>query len=79
MGDYGSLGAYTFSGTSSKLPIRSVVLNGSSTKGNHLQSWTIKADDAIKNIVIEFSSNGVNFTPLPSLTGISNKFSYKSY
>ena len=56
-----------------------MVLNGSTTKGNHLLSWTIKADEAIKNIVIEFSSNGVNFTPLPSLTGISNKFSYKPY
>ena len=56
-----------------------MVLNGSTTKGNHLLSWTIKADEAIKNIVIEFSSNGVNFTPLPSLTGISNKFWYKPY
>lgn len=56
-----------------------MVLNGSTTKGNHLLSWIIKADEAIKNIVIESSSNGVNFTPLASLTGISNKFSYKPY
>ncbi len=79
IGDYGSLGAYTFSGTSSALPIRSVVLNGSTTKGNHSLSWTIKADEAIKNIVLESSSNGVNFTPLASLTGISTKFSYNPY
>ncbi len=79
IGDYGSLGSYTFSGTSSALPIRSVVLSGNSNKGIHSLNWAIKADEPIKSIVLELSSNGTGFTSLSNLNAATNKFSYNPY
>jgi hypothetical protein len=79
VGDYGSLGGYTFAGTSSALPIRSVVLSGNTNKGNHLLSWNIRADEAIKNIVVESSVNGISFSSLSNFNGTTNKFSYSPY
>jgi hypothetical protein len=79
VGDYGSLGGYTFAGTSSALPIHSVVLSGNASKGNHSLSWNIKADEAIKSIVVESSSNGISFSSLSNFNGTTNKFSYSPY
>jgi hypothetical protein len=79
IGDYGSLGAYTFSGTSSALPIHSVVLSGNTNKGTHLLNWAIKSDESIKNIVVESSANGISFAALSSFAPTSNKFSYNPY
>jgi hypothetical protein len=79
VGNYGSLGAYTISGTSGALPIHDVSLSGNADKGKHNLNWKITADEAIRTIIIETSTNGVNFKPLTSVPGASVKYSYSSY
>ncbi len=76
--DYGSLGSYTISGTFSPagvLPIRDVALTGKTDKNIHTLSWNIIADEAIKTIVVESSTDGRNFTKLATLGGLEKTFS----
>jgi hypothetical protein len=61
IGEYGSLGSYTFTGTNSALPIKDVALSGNSLNGKHNLNWNIITDDPIKNIIVERSSDAVHF------------------
>ena len=79
VGEYGSLGSYTFSGASGPLPIHDVTLSGNTDKGKHNLNWKITADEPIRTIVIESSTDGINYRPLASVTPTSTKFSYASY
>jgi hypothetical protein len=79
VGDYGSLGAYTIGGTISSLPIRSVILSGNVDKSKHNLSWKIIADEAIKEVVVESSSNAVSFKSLASLNASTSKFTSTPY
>jgi hypothetical protein len=79
VGDYGSLGSYTINGTINSLPISSVVLNGTIEKNKHNLNWKIIADEAIKEIVVESSKNGINFNSLASVNTISTKYSTPNY
>lgn len=77
--EYGSLGSYTISGSfspSGVLPIREVALSGKADKNSHTLSWNIIADEPIKTIVIESSTDGRNFTRLTTLDGKEKNFSY---
>lgn len=67
IGEYGSLGAYTFSGINSALPIKAVTLNGNNLNGTHNLNWSIITDDPIKTITVENSTDGVNFSNVAQL------------
>lgn len=80
VGEYGSLGSYTLSGTSGALPIHSVVLNGTIDNNNkHSLGWNIIADEPIKSIVVELSADGTNFQPLTYAGAGTSKFTYQPY
>jgi len=76
IGEYGSLGAYTLSGTGGPLPIHDVALVGSVDKNTHNLNWNIISDEPIKSITVESSSNGVVFNKLSSVAANATKFSY---
>jgi len=79
IGEYGSLGAYTISGSFGALPIHDVKLEGATDKGRHNLAWNIIADEPIKEIGIETSTDGINFKTLTSVGGTANKFGYLPY
>jgi hypothetical protein len=76
---YGSLGAYTISGTTGALPIHDVRLSGTTDKNKHILNWKIIADEPIKTIEIETSANGSSFNALTTVTPSADKFSYLPY
>lgn len=67
IGEYGSLGAYTFTGLSNALPIKAVTLTGNILNGTHNLGWSIITDDPIKTITVESSSNGTTFNAVAQL------------
>lgn len=77
VGDYGSLGSYSISATSgSTLPIHSVSLMGQVDKNKHNLNWSIVADEAIRSIEVESSSDGVHFTNLFDAAINAKNFNY---
>lgn len=76
IGEYGSLGSYTISGTLGALPIHDVALTGLVNKGNHNLNWNITADEPIKSIDVESSNDGLLFSKLTTVAANSTKFSY---
>jgi hypothetical protein len=62
IGEYGSLGAYTFTGLTSALPIKNVSLSGNNLNGKHNLSWSIITDDPIKTITVQSSADGIHFS-----------------
>lgn len=79
IGSYGSLGSYTISGSFSGLPIHEVKLSGTSEKNKHNLSWNIIADEPIKSIEVQMSTDGTSFDALTSVAAASTKFSYQPY
>ena len=79
IGAYGSLGAYTLSGTTGALPIHDVSLSGTVDKSKHNLSWRIIADEAIKTIEVQTSNDGSSFNQLTAVNAASTKFAYQSY
>ena len=79
IGPYGSLGAYTISGSTGALPIHEVSLSGTVDKSKHDLSWRIIADEPIKTIEVETSNSGSNFSPLTTVNPTATKFAYQSY
>jgi hypothetical protein len=74
--NYGSLGAYTLTGSKGALPIHDVALRGTSNKNEHALSWNIISDEPIVKQVIEASNNGRDFASIfTDITGVKN-FSY---
>jgi len=76
IGEYGSLGSYTITGTTGALPIHDVALVGSIDKGKHNLDWNIIADEPIKSITVESSTDGLIFTKLSAVAPNATKFSY---
>lgn len=79
IGSYGSLGSYTITGSFSGLPIHEVRLNGTAEKNKHNLSWNIIADEPIKTIEVQTSTDGTSFNALTNATPASTKFSYQPY
>ncbi len=73
---YGSLGSYTISGTSGLLPIHDVSLHGTVEKNKHHLGWSIIADEAIRNIYVETSKDGISFNTLTSVVPTAAAFTY---
>jgi len=78
IGEYGSLGGYSFTSTGA-LPIHDVKLGGTVDKNRHNLNWNIIADEPIKTIVVETSSDGSNFSTLTTVAPSSDKFAYQPY
>ncbi|MEO7294206.1 MAG: T9SS type A sorting domain-containing protein [Ginsengibacter sp.] len=77
--NYGSLGSYTISGTfveNGALPIREVALTGKTDKDKHNLNWHIIADEPIKTIVVQSSTDGRLFTNLATLDPKEYSFTY---
>lgn len=79
IGEYGSLGSYTLTGTAGALPIHDVSLNGRIENNKHSLGWSIIADEPIKTIVVEFSGDGTTFRSLTSTSPATSKFTYQPY
>ncbi len=79
IGSYGSLGAYTISGSTGALPIHDVSLSGTVEKNKHNLGWHIIADEPIKTIEVQTSNDGSNFNPLTTVTPAATKFAYQPY
>lgn len=67
IGEYGSLGAYTFRGLNSALPIKDVSLSGNNLNGKHNLSWSIITDDPIKTITVQSSTDGIIFNEVAQM------------
>jgi hypothetical protein len=77
--NYGSLGSYTVSGTftpTGVTPIRDVALTGKEDHGLHNLNWNIIADEPIKTIIVQSSTDGRFFTNLASVNPKESGFSY---
>jgi hypothetical protein len=78
--NYGSLGSYRLAGTYSPLsvtPISQVLLSGEVENDKHELKWSIIADEAIKSLTLESSSDGAIFNTLTNLSNADNSFSYQ--
>ncbi|MBL7746170.1 MAG: hypothetical protein JNM19_01975, partial [Chitinophagaceae bacterium] len=78
-GTYGMLGGYTVSGSfqqASVLPLRNLKLEGKITSGKHQLSWIVDADEAIEDILLEYSYNGYDFRSRSSLQGAIGKYDW---
>lgn len=77
--NYGSLGSYSISGTFSPTgvtPIHDVALTGKNDNNKHSLNWNIIADEAIKSIVVQSSTDGRFFSTLASVEPKLNGFTY---
>jgi hypothetical protein len=79
VGSYGSLGSYTITGSFSGLPIHDVKLSGTAEKNKHNLSWNIIADEPIKNIEVQNSTDGTTFSALTGVSVASTKFAYQPF
>ncbi len=76
--EYGSLGSYQLSGTSTKvLAIHDVRLQGNSRNNKHNLDWTIIADEPIINQILEVSKDGLNFETLGNIDNVNKLYSYQ--
>jgi hypothetical protein len=79
IGSYGSLGSYTITGSFGGLPIHQVNLNGNTDKNKHNLNWNIIADEPIKTIEVQSSTDGAGFTALTTVHAASTNFSYQPF
>lgn len=80
--DYGILGSYTMNGSyiiSSGLPIYALDLSGVVQNNEHQLSWKAVADEPIKNITVEQSKDGQNFSTLYVLDGNARQFANRPF
>ncbi|MEP7231488.1 MAG: T9SS type A sorting domain-containing protein [Ginsengibacter sp.] len=77
--DYGSLGSYSLSGTSTPLsvtPIRQVLLTGKINKASHSLNWSVISDEPVNNFSLESSINGTIFSTIATLSSGSKEYTY---
>ena len=77
--NYGSLGSYTITGFRSTLPIHDVTLSGHVEKNKHQLSWNIIADEPLKSLNVEYSTDGTRFNMLNNVSLTSRNMSYIPY
>jgi len=77
---YGSLGFYSLSANLGiVLPVHQFFLKASFNNGDHVLHWTYITDETIKNVIVEASSDGINFYPLVTLNADERFFSYRPF
>jgi hypothetical protein len=77
--NYGSLGSYTISGNftpNNAMPIHDVSLTGKVDKNYHTLNWNIIADEPIRTINIETSSDGRSFNTLTTVSPSTKTITY---
>jgi hypothetical protein len=68
LSDYGSLGHYILAGSlNMALPVHNLKLKGKVASNYHVLSWTMQAEEPIKEFELQFSSNGTSFEKLVTL------------
>lgn len=73
-----SLGYYSISASPiSILPIHRLALSGKASEGTHNLSWAYEADEAVKQIEIQNSKDGVHYETLAQLSAGTKNFSWK--
>lgn len=78
--DYGSLGSYSIDAAAVfQLPLRGVTLTGIADKNKHSLKWEILLDETVKMIIVESSTDGIHFSSVNTITGLSNNFIYTPF
>ena len=78
LAEYGSLGFYTLSASLLyALPVHRLSLTGRMTADEHTLHWNYLADEAVKEIYIESSKDGVHFNFLTKLNADARNFNWK--
>ena len=68
LSNYGSLGHYLLAGSLNlALPVHNLKLKGRVASNYHVLSWTMQAEEPIKEFELQFSSNGSSFEKLVTL------------
>jgi hypothetical protein len=76
--DNASLGYYSLAASPiSVLPIHRLALSGKTNAGTHTLSWVYEADEAVKNIEIQNSKDGVHFEALAQVSEGTKTFTWK--
>jgi len=76
--DVGSIGLYSITGnTMVLLPVKDFNFSGTVINNKHQLSWLLQTDEAVKQVVLESSSDGLHFTTLavlaPTVQSYSNQ------
>jgi hypothetical protein len=74
--NYGSIGSYTLTGFRTVLPIKEVTLSGNTDNNKHNLSWNVISDEPLQSVTVEYSTDGMNFNVLNSITLSSRTMSY---
>jgi hypothetical protein len=73
-----SLGYYSIEASPlTILPVHRLALSGKAGAGSHDLSWTFEADEAVQNIEIQNSKDGVQFETLAQVSAGTRTFSWK--
>lgn len=76
--EYGSLGYYNLSASVLELlPVHRLFLAGSANDNGHNLTWTYRADEVVKETIIETSGDGIHFNFLAKLPASAASFSWK--
>lgn len=80
LAEYGSVGFYTLSASLlTALPIHRLSLLGRINADEHNLNWNYFADEAVKEIQIETSQDGIHFKFLTKLVATARTFSWKPF
>ena len=78
LSDYGSVGFYTLSASIlTVLPVHRLALTAKTSNDDHNLHWNYFADEAVKEIHVESSRDGIHFNFLSKLTADTRSFSWK--
>lgn len=80
--NYASLGSYSLHGIATPnavLALRKLELNGRKNGDKHEFTWTIDADEAIEEQILEVSTDGRNFVPLFQPDGDTRAYIYRPH
>jgi hypothetical protein len=80
--DYGSIGAYTLQASvtaANPLPLKRLELQGESKNDRHSLSWIIEADEAVTNLLVEISNDGIHYNNLVSTGTGARSFNYTPF
>ena len=75
--DIGSIGLYNLVGTiATVLPVTNLQFTGAVRNDQHQLSWSFQTDQAIKQVIIETSTDGKHFSLLTEQSATAKTFSY---
>jgi len=77
--DYSSLGSYSITGFSKELPVCSVQLSGTVENDKHELNWSMTCYQTLKNIILQSSTDGINFTDISTVDNQQYHFTNTAY